>query len=124
MPVLRLPDTTALSDDQLLEQLQNAAFNYFVERVDATTGLVADTSRKDSPASIAVVGICALLLSDRRRARLDRARRGRKPDLEDVALFLEQPARAPKPTLPATRVSITISSICGREGASGNVSCR
>jgi len=51
-----LPDAIAESDDQLLEQLQKGAFNYFVEHVDPTTGLVADTSRKDSPASIAVVG--------------------------------------------------------------------
>jgi hypothetical protein len=51
-----LPDAIAESDEQLLEQLQKAAFNYFVEHADATTGLVADTSRKGSPASIAVVG--------------------------------------------------------------------
>jgi len=51
-----VPDVIAQSDDRLLNQLQNAAFNYFVEHVDATTGLVADTSRKGSPASIAVVG--------------------------------------------------------------------
>ena len=51
-----MPDVIAQSDDRLLNQLQNAAFNYFVEHVDATTGLVADTSREGSPASIAVVG--------------------------------------------------------------------
>jgi hypothetical protein len=51
-----LLDAITQSDDQLLEQLQKAAFNYFVEHVDPTTGLVADTSRKGSPASIAVVG--------------------------------------------------------------------
>ncbi len=51
-----MSDTKALPDDQLLEQLQNAAFNYFVDHAEATTGLVADTSRKNSPASIAVVG--------------------------------------------------------------------
>jgi hypothetical protein len=51
-----LPDAIAESEEQLLEQLQKAAFNYFVEHADATTGLVADTSRKGSPASIAVVG--------------------------------------------------------------------
>ena len=56
MSVSPLPDAIAASDDQLLEQLQNAAFNYFLEYADATTGLVADTSRKGSPASIAVVG--------------------------------------------------------------------
>ncbi len=43
-------------DDELLDRLERAAFGYFVEQVDARTGLVADTSRKDSPASIAVIG--------------------------------------------------------------------
>jgi hypothetical protein len=51
-----LPDAIAESEEQLLEQLQKAAFDYFIEYVDVTTGLVADTSRKGSPASIAVVG--------------------------------------------------------------------
>ena len=44
------------SDEHLMDQLQYAAFTYFLENVDDTTGLVADTSRKDSPSSIAVVG--------------------------------------------------------------------
>jgi len=48
----RLPD----SDEDLLDRLQCAAFRYFLENADDITGLVADTSRKDSPASIAVVG--------------------------------------------------------------------
>src|ERR1700684_3208962 len=51
-----LPDAITQNDDELLGQLQKAAFNYFVEHADATTGLVADTSREGSPASIAVVG--------------------------------------------------------------------
>ena len=51
-----MPDAIDQTDDQLLDQLQKAAFNYLVEHADATTGLVADTSRKGSPASIAVVG--------------------------------------------------------------------
>jgi hypothetical protein len=51
-----LPDAIAQSDDKLLERLQGAAFSYFLEYVDPVTGLIADTSRLDSPASIAVVG--------------------------------------------------------------------
>jgi hypothetical protein len=51
-----LPDAITQNDDELLGQLQKAAFNYFVEHADPTTGLVADTSREGSPASIAVVG--------------------------------------------------------------------
>ena len=51
-----MPDAIAEPEERLLDQLQKAAFDYFLEYVDATTGLVADTSRKGSPASIAVVG--------------------------------------------------------------------
>jgi hypothetical protein len=51
-----LPDAIAEPEEQLLDELQKAAFDYFVENVDPKTGLVADTSRKGSPASIAVVG--------------------------------------------------------------------
>jgi hypothetical protein len=49
-------DPPALSDDQLLDRFQCAAFGYFLDRFDQRTGLVADTSRPGAPASIAVVG--------------------------------------------------------------------
>lgn len=45
-----------LSDEQLLDHLQRAAFGYFLQTVNPANGLVADTSRDGSPASIAVVG--------------------------------------------------------------------
>src|SRR5689334_8069934 len=45
-----------MQDDELLDRLQRGAFEYFVEETNPQNGLVADTSRKDSPASIAVVG--------------------------------------------------------------------
>lgn len=45
-----------LSDDALVSRLQRAAFSYLLEYADADTGLVADTSRRGSPCSIAVVG--------------------------------------------------------------------
>jgi len=44
------------SDTELLARLQRAAFDYFTEYVNPANGLVRDTSRPDSPASIAVVG--------------------------------------------------------------------
>ncbi len=43
-------------DSVLLEQLQRAAFGYFLQAVNPANGLVADTSRENSPSSIAVVG--------------------------------------------------------------------
>ncbi len=46
----------APSDDDLLDTLQRAAFDYFVQAANPANGLVADTSREDSPASIAVAG--------------------------------------------------------------------
>jgi len=44
------------SDDELLDRFQRAAFGYFLETVNPENGLIADTSRPNWPASIAVVG--------------------------------------------------------------------
>jgi hypothetical protein len=44
-------------DDELLDHLQRGAFGYFADETNFANGLVADTSRMDSPASIAVVGL-------------------------------------------------------------------
>jgi hypothetical protein len=43
-------------DDALLDALEHAAFGYFLETMNPANGLVADNSRPDAPASIAVVG--------------------------------------------------------------------
>lgn len=48
--------TLSIPDDELLDRLERAAFDYFVDQMNPGNGLVSDTSRKDSPASIAVVG--------------------------------------------------------------------
>ena len=45
-----------LPDEQLLDRLQRAAFDYLVKFSNLRNGLVADTSRAGSPSSIAVVG--------------------------------------------------------------------
>jgi hypothetical protein len=44
------------SDEAMLDGLQRAAFDYFVQQGSGSNGLVADTSRPGSHASIAVVG--------------------------------------------------------------------
>src|SRR5471030_3421416 len=44
------------TDEAWLDELQRAAFAYFLEAMNPTNGLVADTSRENSPCSIAVVG--------------------------------------------------------------------
>jgi hypothetical protein len=44
------------SDEALLERLQYGAFRYFTQFACPANGLVADTSRPESPCSIAVVG--------------------------------------------------------------------
>ena len=46
----------ALSDDEMLDRLQRAAFDYFLKTSNPLNGLVADTTRDGSPSSIAVVG--------------------------------------------------------------------
>ncbi len=42
--------------EQTLDQLQRAAFGYFLQAANPANGLIADTSRDNSPASIGVVG--------------------------------------------------------------------
>jgi hypothetical protein len=50
------PEASLQSDDALLEALSRDAFRYFQRRVNPANGLVADSTREGSPASIAVVG--------------------------------------------------------------------
>ena len=50
------------NDEELLNQIQRAAFGYFLQAMDPVTGLVADTSRANSPCSIAVVGFALSVL--------------------------------------------------------------
>ncbi|MDQ6647139.1 MAG: hypothetical protein M3Y93_07885, partial [Pseudomonadota bacterium] len=45
-----------LDDEALLERLQRASFEYFSKTVSPHNGLIPDTSRENSPVSIAVVG--------------------------------------------------------------------
>uniref|UniRef100_E6PSR7 Glycoamylase-like domain-containing protein n=1 Tax=mine drainage metagenome TaxID=410659 RepID=E6PSR7_9ZZZZ len=47
---------TQCSDEAMLDRLQQAAFDYFPKATNARNGLVADTTRDGSPASIAVMG--------------------------------------------------------------------
>ena len=51
-----MADVSTLSDEALLDQLQRAAFGYFLQEVNSSNGLVADTSGGGAPVSIAVVG--------------------------------------------------------------------
>jgi hypothetical protein len=51
-----MSDRAKLSNDVLVTRLQRAAFSYLIDYADADTGLIADSSRKGSPCSIAVVG--------------------------------------------------------------------
>ena len=51
-----MDDLARLSDDALVERLQRAAFAYLTQFVNPENWLVADTSRENSPCSIAVVG--------------------------------------------------------------------
>jgi len=44
------------SDEGLLDHMQRAAFGYFLQALNPANGLIADTSRENSPCSIAVVG--------------------------------------------------------------------
>src|SRR5258707_9692764 len=48
--------SSTMVDDDLLDRLQRGAFGYFLDATNPANGLVADTSRAGSDASIAVVG--------------------------------------------------------------------
>lgn len=52
----QVPSARSPSDEALLDQFQRAAFGYFLRECNHETGLVADTTRPNAPASIAVVG--------------------------------------------------------------------
>jgi hypothetical protein len=51
-----MAETVTPTDEALLDEVQRAAFDYFLQTVNPANGLVADTSRENSPVSIAVVG--------------------------------------------------------------------
>ena len=51
-----MTDSATPMDETWLDDMQRAAFGYFAQRVDPHNGLVPDTSRENSPVSIAVVG--------------------------------------------------------------------
>jgi hypothetical protein len=79
------------SDEALLDRLQLGAFRYFSEFVNAESGLVADTSRPNSPCSIAVVGFalsCYPIAAERgwmtRREACERS-------LRAIRFFLDSP---------------------------------
>ena len=46
-----------LSDNRMLEELQHESFSYFIRESNPENGLVRDRSKKDSPASVASVGM-------------------------------------------------------------------
>lgn len=51
-----MTDSATPMDENWLDTMQRSAFDYFAQLVDPHNGLVPDTSREDSPVSIAVVG--------------------------------------------------------------------
>jgi len=55
-PPIAVTAIAGWSDEVLLENLERAAFEYFRLNSHPDNGLVADTSRENSPCSIAVVG--------------------------------------------------------------------
>lgn len=52
----QLASARAADTDALIDRLQRGAFTYFLQQMNPANGLVADTSRENSPVSIAVVG--------------------------------------------------------------------
>jgi hypothetical protein len=44
-----MAETVTPTDEALLDEVQRAAFDYFLQTVNPANGLVADTSRENSP---------------------------------------------------------------------------
>ena len=55
-PAAAAAEALSPDDEAMLDGLQRAAFDYFVQHGRRSNGLVADTSRSGSHASIAVIG--------------------------------------------------------------------
>ena len=54
IPPIKNPQGT---DDEMLNNLQQDTFDFFIKEADETTGLVKDKTSDDSPASIGVTGM-------------------------------------------------------------------
>ncbi len=50
------PDPASVPDEAVLDELERAAFGYFLDTANPANGLVPDNSRPNSPVSIAVIG--------------------------------------------------------------------
>lgn len=79
---VRAAEAHDVADDLVLDALQRQTFRYFVEEADPETGLVQDTTREDSVASIAATGLglaCYAVAAERgyltRADALERTRR-------------------------------------------------
>lgn len=47
----------SLTDDEMLKEVQQETFNYFLREVNPSNGLIRDCNESSRPASIAVVGL-------------------------------------------------------------------
>ena len=118
------PDVVGMPDDELLDHLQRAAFGYFADQANPTNGLVGDTSRADSPASIAVVGLALSVYPVAvERGWLTRADAAART-LVTLQFFANKPAGPGRGRDRSTKGSTTTSWIARAGGASGNARCR
>jgi len=56
MSTIHSPEVKTSTRDELLDMLQHGAFKYFMDKVNPANGLVADSTWKGAPSSIAAVG--------------------------------------------------------------------
>jgi hypothetical protein len=82
--------------EQELDQLQRAAFNYFLQTVNPANGLISDTSRENSPCSIGVVGFALSTYPVWvERGWMTRAEANRTRARDATILSRQQPERRP-----------------------------
>ena len=112
------------TDEELLDGFQRAAFGYFLQAVNPANGLVADTSRENSPCSIAVVGFALSAYPVAvERGWMTRAEALAR-SLAALRFFRDSDQSGSAGGDRATRASTTTSSTCTPAPASGARSCR
>ena len=80
--------------EPMLDQLQRAAFAYFLDQTNPTNGLVKDCTRPGFPASIAAVGFALAAYPIGVERGIPHSRRGGWPNADDAAVLLQQHPRS------------------------------
>ncbi len=95
---------TNAGNDELLDHLQRITFDYFLNEVNPENGLIADSTRDRSAASIAAVGFALTIYPVAvERGLLSRAEAAART-LTTLRFFLQSPMASTAPLIPPIQV--------------------